>query len=120
MTSVKLLSGNFAACFAMFDSVSCIELYALALTNLACVAPSRALISTLALIESPMYSIFGDSVWVGLVTLGGNDVLFGGGAPGTLVGAAGALLALGGGTEGSLGGAVGVIGRPVSTCGLVV
>ena len=55
-----------------------------------------------------MYSIFGDSAWVGLVTLGENYVLIGGGAPGTLVRADGVLL--GGGTEGSLRGAVGVVG----------
>ena len=54
---VKLDAGNFAACLPTLETVSCTELYALAVTNCDCVATSNAPISTFALIESPMYKI---------------------------------------------------------------
>ena len=75
---MKFEDGNFAACFASFDSVSYTELYALAVTNWACVATSRDSKLTLALIESPMYKILGGGFCV-LHELFPAGVLGGGG-----------------------------------------
>ena len=84
ITSAKFDAGNVGSCFAIFETVSFTELYALAVTSCDCVATSSDLIFTFALIESPIYNIFdGHSVFKGVETL---RAAFAGGGGGLVVG----------------------------------